>query len=166
MSGSFSCFRTNFFAVKDEDAFRQWVAAFVECAIVIKEASFTDIAVQTSGLQSRCERPLFSLSALDGIPNCRMIMEGDADLYNLDEDSDEGILQMNFPRELCTHLSDMETVIIQEIGYESSKYFSGIATVFGSDGINYGTINISNSVFPNLPLERFHVPLGFEDDVM
>lgn len=166
MSGSMNCFRTNYFTVKDEDAFRQWVAAFIECPILIKEASFTDIAVQTGGVQQRNERPLFALSALDSIPNCRLIMEGDADLYNLDEDSDEGILQMDFPRELCRHLSDMETVIIQEIGYENSKYFSGVASVFGSDGKNYGTINISNSVFPNLPLERFHAPLGFEDDVM
>ena len=103
MANYYSTSRTNYFRVKDNDAFNQWAEQFSGIEIIEKDG--------TVGL-------LFD----DGVPNCRWETE-DAD----GNEQNDVEVEIDFMDELAEHLADNEVAILQEAGAEKLRFINGYA---------------------------------------
>lgn len=104
--------RTNYFRVKDVDAFNKWIKQLVGLDKIVHETE------GTIGI-------LFE----DGVPIHRWEIKKDAD----GNDEDVGI-DIDFMEELSLHLADEEVAVLQEIGNENIRFVSGHATAVNNKG--------------------------------
>jgi hypothetical protein len=105
MANYTSTARTNYFRVKDVDAFNKWIEQFGGIEVVKK----------TIGLETG-----FGMLFDDGVPNERWETEKDADGNEHDVD-----VEVDFMEELAEHLADDEVAIFQEAGAENMRYVNG-----------------------------------------
>ena len=105
MANYYGSARTNYFRVKDVDAFNKWIEQFSGLEKIVHETQGT-VGV------------LFD----DGVPNCRWETEKDADGNEHDVD-----VEVDFMEELAAHLADNEVAILQEAGAEKLRYINGYA---------------------------------------
>jgi hypothetical protein len=112
MATYFSTARTNYFRVKDVDAFNKWIEQFSGLETIVQEAQ------GTVGI-------LFD----DGVPNERWETEKDADGNEHDVD-----VEVDFMEELALHLADNEVAILQESGAEKLRYVNGYSIAVNNKG--------------------------------
>ena len=99
MANYYSSARTNYFRVKDVDAFNAWVKEFEDndgVEVVSKEDTFG-----------------FLFDGESGVPNSRFV-NGDYE-------------PLDFMDELSEHLADDEVAILHEAGAEKLRYINGFA---------------------------------------
>ena len=104
--------RTNYFRVKDVDAFNKWIEQFSGLETIVHETQ------GTIGI-------LFE----DGVPNCRWETEKFADGSEHDVD-----VEVDFMEELGLHLADEEVAVLQEVGNENLRYVSGYSIAVNNKG--------------------------------
>jgi hypothetical protein len=112
MANYYSSARTNYFRVKEVDAFNKWIKQFSGLETIVHETEGT-IGV------------LFE----DGVPNCRWETEKFADGSEHDVD-----VEVDFMEELALHLADNEVAILQEAGAEKLRYINGYAIAVNNKG--------------------------------
>ena len=111
--------RTNYFAVRDEEAFRAFVRRFGDDIIMItssaREAKVSDVPP---------DRPLFGLvfSEEVGIPTM---------IYHPETDEEEDI---DFAAGLSAHLAPGWVAELREIGSEKMRYLYGRVVAVNADG--------------------------------
>jgi hypothetical protein len=105
MANYTSTARTNYFRVKDVDAFNKWIEQFGGIEVVKK----------TIGLETG-----FGMLFDDGMPTVRWEIDLDAD-----GNEQEGDVDIDFMDELAEHLADDEVAIFQEAGAENMRYVNG-----------------------------------------
>jgi len=104
--------RTNYFRVKDVDAFNKWIKQFSGLETIVQERQ------GTVGI-------LFD----DGVPNCRWETE------KFDDGSEHDVdVEVDFMEELALHLADNEVAILQEAGAEKLRYINGYAIAVNNKG--------------------------------
>ena len=106
MANYYSSARTNYFRVKDVDAFNAWVKEFEDnCGVevVSKEDTFAIL-----------------FDGESGVPYFREV-EGDYD-------------DLDFMDELSNHLADEEVAILHESGAEKLRYINGFAIAVNNKG--------------------------------
>lgn len=116
MSNYYATARSNYFAVKDEQAFREWATLI---GLTVLEQDHHD-------------------KVADGIPRFA-IAPGDSDdsgawptsPLNEDTDSDD---EIEVSEELAAHLADDEVAILMEIGNEKLRYMTGWADAVNNKG--------------------------------
>jgi hypothetical protein len=99
MANYYSSARTNYFRVKDVDAFNTWIKEFENgygVEVVSKEDTFAIL-----------------FDGESGVPNSREV-DGDYD-------------HLDFMDELSVHLADDEVAILHEAGAEKLRYINGFA---------------------------------------
>jgi hypothetical protein len=108
MANWYGTARTNYFAVKDREAFNAWVDGFNGGVGIFTEKRGEEILV---GLYSDN----------DGYwPSMR--------------DTEEGLVDVDFEAELAAHLADGEVAIQMSAGAEKLAYISGQAVAFNNKG--------------------------------
>lgn len=107
MANYYSMGRTNHFAVKDPDAFAEYITPLVGDGDVIRE--------ERDGVEG------FILLFPDGIP-----------CYYDPEDGES--VELEWDRILAPHLADGEVCVMQEIGNEKLRYLTGYAIAFNNKG--------------------------------
>ena len=105
MANYYSSARTNYFRVKDADAFNKWIEQFSGLETIVHETEGT-VGV------------LFD----DGVPNCRWETEKFADGNEQEVD-----VEVDFMDELAEHLADDEVAVLQEAGAEKMRFINGYA---------------------------------------
>ena len=105
MANYYSSARTNYFRVKDVDAFNKWIKQFSGLETIVHETEGT-IGILFDGES--------------GVPSFR---EVDGDYEHLD-----------FMEELALHLADNEVAILQEAGAEKLRYINGYAIAVNNKG--------------------------------
>jgi hypothetical protein len=114
MANYTSTARTNYFRVKDVDAFNKWIEQFGGIEVVRK----------TIGLETG-----FGMLFDDGMPTVRWEIETDAD-----GNEQEGDVEIDFMDELAEHLADDEVAIFQEAGAENMRYVNGYSIAVNNKG--------------------------------
>lgn len=125
MANYYATARSNYFAVKNETAFREWA--------------------ERTGL--RILQPDHHDKVADGVPRFG-ITPGDGDdsgwptlLHNAETDDYDDI---NVAGQLSAHLADDEVAVLMEVGNEKLRYVSGSAVAVNSKGetasVNLGSI--------------------------
>ena len=111
--------RTNYFAVRDEEAFRAFVTRCSEDITIITRPARE---VRIEGVPP--DLPLFGLVFFDevGIPTM---------IYHSDRDEDEDI---DFAAELSAHLAPGWVAELREIGSEKLCYLTGYVIAVNADG--------------------------------
>ena len=125
MANYYATARSNYFAVKDETAFRKWAARI---GLNIMEPDHHDKVAE--GV------PRFGITPGDedngGWPNL---------LHNAETDDYDDI---DVPGQLSVHLADDEVAILMEAGSEKLRYVSGSAVAVNNKGetasVNLGSI--------------------------
>ena len=115
MANYYATARSNYFAVKDETAFREWAESI---GLMVFEPTHTTVTA-------------------DGIDRFA-IAPGDGDecgwfCTRYDEESDEHE-DVDLTKELSAHLRDGEVAILMEVGSEKLRYLCGYATAVNSVG--------------------------------
>jgi hypothetical protein len=101
--------RTNYFRVKDVNAFNKWIKQFSGLETIVQERQ------GTVGI-------LFD----DGVPTYRWgTIEGD------EIDSE---VEIDFMEELALHLADEEVAVLQEVGAENLRFVNGYAIAVNNKG--------------------------------
>jgi len=103
--------RTNYFRVKDDDAFNKWIKQFTGLEKIVHETQ------GTVGI-------LFE----DGVPNVRW----ETELIQGEEIESE--VEIDFMEELGLYLADEEVAVLQEVGNENHRYVSGYAIAVNNKG--------------------------------
>ena len=100
--------RSNYFRVRDENAFKAWAARLgLECwPCDDNDGSFAIAGEQASG----------------GWPT------------SVDDDGEEGLREVDVIRELAAHLADGEIAVLMEIGAEKLRYVTGNAVALDNTG--------------------------------
>jgi len=102
--------RTNYFRVKDVDAFNKWIKQFRGLETIVQERQ------GTVGI-------LFD----DGVPTYRWgTIEGDEIDFNE--------VEIDFMEELALHLADEEVAVLQEVGAENLRFVNGYAIAVNNKG--------------------------------
>jgi hypothetical protein len=102
--------RTNYFRVKDVDAFNKWIKQFSGLETIVQERQ------GTVGI-------LFD----DGVPTYRWgTIEGDEIDFNE--------VEIDFMEELALHLADEEVAVLQEVGAENLRFVNGYAIAVNNKG--------------------------------
>jgi hypothetical protein len=114
--------RTNYFRVKDVDAFNKWIKQFSGLETIVQERQ------GTVGI-------LFD----DGVPTYRWgtePIEGDEIDLTLPSlptrMADE--VEIDFMEELALHLADEEVAVLQEVGAENLRFVNGYAIAVNNKG--------------------------------
>lgn len=110
MANYYCTARTNYFRVKDADAFNKWIEQF-------------------SGVETIVHKTQGTVGVLfdDGVPNCRWETEKDTDGNEHDVD-----VEVDFMDELAEHLADNEVAILQEAGAEKLRFINGYAVAINN----------------------------------
>jgi hypothetical protein len=103
--------RTNYFRVKDVDAFNKWIKQFAGLETIVQERQ------GTIGI-------LFD----DGVPNVRWETE------LIEGEEIESEVEIDFMEELGLYLADEEVAVLQEVGNENHRYVSGYAIAVNNKG--------------------------------
>ena len=103
--------RTNYFRVKDVDAFNKWIKQFTGLEKIVHETQ------GTIGI-------LFD----DGVPNVRWETE------LIEGEEIESEVEIDFMEELGLHLADEEVAVLQECGSENLRYVNGYAIAVNNKG--------------------------------
>ena len=103
--------RTNYFRVKDVDAFNKWIKQFTGLDKIVHETQ------GTVGI-------LFD----DGVPNVRWETE------LIEGEEIESEVEIDFMEELSLHLADEEVAVLQECGSENLRYVNGYAIAVNNKG--------------------------------
>ncbi len=102
--------RTNYFRVKDVNAFNKWIKQFRGLETIVQERQ------GTVGI-------LFD----DGVPTYRWgTIEGDEIDFNE--------VEIDFMEELALHLADEEVAVLQEVGAENLRFVNGYAIAVNNKG--------------------------------
>jgi hypothetical protein len=102
--------RTNYFRVKDVNAFNKWIKQFSGLETIVQERQ------GTVGI-------LFD----DGVPTYRWgTIEGDEIDFNE--------VEIDFMEELALHLADEEVAVLQEVGAENLRFVNGYAIAVNNKG--------------------------------
>jgi hypothetical protein len=102
--------RTNYFRVKDVNAFNKWIKQFSGLETIVQERQ------GTVGI-------LFD----DGVPTYRWgTIEGDEIDFNE--------VEIDFMEELALHLADEEVAVLQEVGAENLRFVNGYAVAVNNKG--------------------------------
>ena len=141
MANYYATARSNYFAVKDEKAFREWTALL---GLTILEPTHHDKVAD--GV------PRFGIAPGDfdegGWPSCR---------YNeITGDDDE----IDVIGQLSAHLADDEVAVLMEVGNEKLRYVSGTATAVNSKGeiahLDLDSIyELARALGPNITLAEY-----------
>ncbi len=112
MANYMPAWRSNYFAVKDRDAFMAWIARFRgEVEVQFKRYGPRELATI---LQSQTSQ--------SGIPtSC------------VDPETGEAVA-CDFTAELAQHLAEPDVAILQEVGHEQLRYLVGMAVAVRADG--------------------------------
>lgn len=105
--------RSNYFHLKDREAFQNWVNSFDD-NVDLEEENAADPTSAIALFQSD--------SSETGIPT-----------YYINPTTKEAE-DCNFIQQLAVHLCHGEVAILQEVGYESRRYIAGDAIAVRSDG--------------------------------
>lgn len=135
-------FRTNYFAVKDEQVFRAWVSTLrADGKIEILE-------------RKESARVRFALAGVCGVPSDRDLTDEEcagidpaspeAEAESFEEAFGEG---MDFDTELAEHLPKGEIVIVQQVGYEGLRYLTAEAWTFNHRGERLSHMDLRD-IFP------------------
>jgi hypothetical protein len=100
--------RTNYFKVKDVDAFQKWVSSF--------GGQFITKTTRVRGKD--VEHPNLVGIILDGVPDMKA---------NSDEDEGDDLIAFDFYEELKGHLKKGQVAIYIESGSEGHRYINGFA---------------------------------------
>ncbi|HVX15929.1 MAG TPA: hypothetical protein VHC22_32395 [Pirellulales bacterium] len=100
--------RTNYFRVKDKEAFERWAESIGDLEVV-------DDAEGRVGLLSNHEH--------GGWPLCK------CDPEKGDEDEDFDLFQ-----DVASHLADGSVAVFEEVGAEKLRYLTGVAVAINSEG--------------------------------
>ena len=103
--------RTNYFRVKDVDAFNKWIKQFTGLDKIVHETQ------GTIGI-------LFD----DGVPNVRWETE------LIEGEEIESEVEIDFMEELGLYLADEEVAVLQECGSENLRYVNGYAIAVNNKG--------------------------------
>lgn len=103
--------RTNYFRVKDVDAFNKWIKQFTGLDKIVHETQ------GTVGI-------LFD----DGVPNVRWETE------LIEGEEIESEVEIDFMEELGLYLADEEVAVLQECGSENLRYVNGYAIAVNNKG--------------------------------
>jgi hypothetical protein len=103
--------RTNYFRVKDVDAFNKWIKQFTGLDKIVHETQ------GTIGI-------LFD----DGVPNVRWETE------LIEGEEIESEVEIDFMEELGLHLADEEVAVLQECGSENLRYVNGYSIAVNNKG--------------------------------
>lgn len=127
MANYYASWRSNYFVVKDADAFRAWAKRLpVE---VVEEPS--------------ADGPRFALLPKDGeesggIPDGREVGEDLPPLSTAPEDLEEVMSEereeIDFEQELSAHLQDGWVAVLMQTGSEKLRYLTGYAVAINSKG--------------------------------
>ena len=158
--------RTNYFQVKDEAAFRAWVSSFIDAPTIEKNPGGPKVGDWFM---------LHSYHTESGTPGYREpsreevlahLEEHDPEmLEGLDGDELEGELELSaeaqaydndvdFYAELATHLTDDCVAVGMEIGNEKIRYLTGVVCVVDSSGrtdwvdLNEWAMKTAQTMFP------------------
>lgn len=116
MANYYATARSNYFAVKDESAFREWAD---RCGLDILEPCLAEVTA-------------------DGIRRYGITPKGDEDgggwpTYIADDETDDYV-DIDLPNELAAHLVPGEVAILVETGSEKLRYVSGSAVAVNHKG--------------------------------
>lgn len=116
MANYYATARSNYFAVKDEIAFREWADRF---GLDILEPSHKD-------------------KVADGVRRYAITPKGDEDsggwpTYIADDETDDYV-DIDLPKELSAHLVPHEVAVLMEIGSEKLRYVTGVAVAINHKG--------------------------------
>ena len=108
--------RSNYFAVKDETAFREWGD---RCGLDILEPPHKD-------------------KVADGIRRFAITPKGDEDSGGwptcIADDETDDYVDIDLPKELSAHLVANEVAVLMEIGSEKLRYITGVAVAINHKG--------------------------------
>jgi len=141
-------FRTNYFAVKDEAAFRGWVKR-------LEVEGKLDLFVG-EGPQAG----LFGLGAYSAVPVNRKLTEEERAEWAGEKDSEAEDFEdpsyldrhgehIDFPAELAAHLAPGQVAVVQEVGWEKLRYLTGFGYAIDHTGKVLAQGNIEDAL--NLP---------------
>lgn len=144
-------FRINYIRVRDEAAFRAWVATLiVEGKIYIFEGGTSKLA------------GLLSLGAHTAIPRDRQLSSAEIHAWNvahpdqppLDPDDELHLTAiheegLDFTAELAAHLVEGQIAVVQEVGGERLQYLTGFGYAFDHQGTVLTRSDIDDAL--NLP---------------
>lgn len=116
MANYYATARSNYFAVKDETAFREWAD---RCGLDILDPNHRD-------------------NVAEGVWRFAITPKGDDDsggwpTYIADDDADDYV-DIDLPAELAAHLVPDEVAVLMEIGSEKLRYVTGIAVAVNHKG--------------------------------
>jgi hypothetical protein len=115
--------RTNYFAVRDEAAFRAFIAEFPDITILTDTAGTRCQAVDHRPLAVPASTPVFALLfGEDGIPSV---------VYHADTETEEAI---DFAGALAEHLAPGWVAELREVGAEGHRFLVGYAVAINSAG--------------------------------
>jgi hypothetical protein len=129
MANWYGSARSNYFRVKDRDAFIKWVQTLPEVKFVEKDRAFA----------------LLSREEYRGWPLFRPCEE---------LDHDEQFKELDWVAELAKHLAEGEVCVLQEIGAEKLRYLTGEAVAINSAG---ATLRVSIDDIYELVHERWNI---------
>lgn len=119
-----SVVRSNYFIVKDREAFQAWLDRF-EDVEHIEDTTPDGTKLDGFLIDSGC-----------GIP----------DYYYTDDYETEDEEEVDFLGVLVTHLTKGEVAVIIELGQEGMRYLGGMAWAINSEGVTK-EINLSDSIY-------------------
>lgn len=147
-------FRTNYFRVRDEAAFRTWVASLM-----------AEDDIKVFGSDHSGQTGLLGLGASTAIPRDRQLTPAEIQAWNiahpedapLDPDSDLNMTDIDeggidFNAELAAHLVEGEIAVIQEVGWEKLRYLTGVGYALDHTGTVLARGDIDDAL--NLPEGR------------
>jgi len=127
MANYYASCRSNYFKVKDEVQFRNWIEDF-------------DVEVITDEVNGEVLLGFISTEEFGTIPY-------------IEEDKDEGIMENRFlVEEISDYLKDGETVVIQEVGSEKMRFLNGYSIAIHSNG---DFINLSLNEIYGMAMKKF-----------
>lgn len=115
MANYYATARSNYFAVKDETAFREWAESI---GLMVFEPTFAHVTAD--GISRFAIAP-------DNGDECGWFCHR----YNEETDEHDDV---DLTKELAAHLKDGEVAVLIEVGSEKLRYLRGYATAVNSAG--------------------------------
>jgi len=125
MANYYAAWRSNYFKVKDAQAFKEWADHMPDVRVCHKDGGDD---IDNADLYAVMQNEYTDGA---GIPS-----------FFWDEETDESI-DIDFAGELAKHLQDGEVAILMESGAEKLRYITGYAVAIKSDGSRH-SINLDD----------------------
>ena len=135
MANYYASARTNYFAVRDESAFRAFAAQFPDVEIVSSTVGDRRTLLPSHGLAPELPEnlPLFGLLFSEDVGIPTEILHPDTDTWE----------DLDFPDALSTHVAPGWVAELREVGAEKLRYLVGYSIAVNSDGRRVD-INLDN----------------------